>query len=117
MSHYYQSRLYTSIQFTKEFLNQSFSPVPFFVILMRLVVNSHGIESKRGWKSSVLATLFCEVDSAVVAGIKPVGKMDMDTITRSTSVSLDRTSPRLKLVTRWDGSEWNLDKWSSSYEL
>jgi hypothetical protein len=68
------------------------------IFLVLVAIESKGIESERLWKSSVLATLFCEIDDPVTAVVKPVGKEDMGTIAKSTSVSLDSSRQTLKLL-------------------
>jgi hypothetical protein len=68
------------------------------IFLVLVAIESRGIESERLWKSSVLATLFCEIDGPVTAMMKPVGKESMGTIAKSTSVSLDPSRQTLRLL-------------------
>jgi hypothetical protein len=67
------------------------------LFLLLVIIDNWGIESDRLWKSSILATLFCEVD---VQRDRPKGKEEMEKIAKSTSVSLEGKSGRLRMVTR-----------------
>jgi hypothetical protein len=69
-----------------------------FLILVQ--IESRGVERERLWKSSVLATLFCEADDEIMKQGRPVRKIDMRDIARSTSVSLDADVKTLRLVAR-----------------
>jgi hypothetical protein len=66
------------------------------LFLVLVAVENHGIETDRLWKSSFLAALFCEVE----VDKTPDGKLEMKSIARSTSVSLQRESSTLRLVHR-----------------
>jgi hypothetical protein len=68
--------------------------------LALVAVESRGTESDRLWKSSVLATLFCDVEQVDEHGIKPEGKQAMSNIAHSTSVSLGGGEGTLRLVSR-----------------
>lgn len=70
------------------------------VFLLLVSIESRGVESERLWKSSVLATLFCEVDHAARIGVEPVAKEKMGAIASSTSVRIDPRSQRLRLLVR-----------------
>jgi hypothetical protein len=67
------------------------------LFLLLVVIDNWGIESDRLWKSSILATLFCEVD---VQRDRPVGREEMEESALSTSVSFEGKSGRLRLVAR-----------------
>lgn len=65
------------------------------VFLMLVAFENRGVESDRLWKSSFLAALFCEVETHKEP---PVGKEDMISVAKSTSVSLEGKSRALRLV-------------------
>jgi hypothetical protein len=67
------------------------------LFLLLVIIDNWGVESDRLWKSSVLATLFCEVD---IQRDRPEGKEGMKEMATSTGVSLEGRSGRLRLVTR-----------------
>jgi hypothetical protein len=68
------------------------------IFLLLVLVENHGVESDRLWKSSILAALFCEVDTQQD---KPIGKEEMMRVARSTGVSLEEKSGgTLRLVAR-----------------
>jgi hypothetical protein len=64
------------------------------VFLVLVVFENRGIENDRLWKSSFLAALFCDVE----VHESPVGKEEMGAVAKSTSVSLEGKSGRLRLV-------------------
>ena len=64
--------------------------------LLLVVVENHGVESDRLWKSSVLAALFCEVD---VRQDRPTNKEEMREIAKSTNMSLRRKSDGMLRLT------------------
>ncbi|KAF2831318.1 hypothetical protein CC86DRAFT_314581 [Ophiobolus disseminans] len=70
------------------------------IFLLLVSIESRDVESERLWKSSILATLFCEIDDPVTRALQPAKKEDMETIASSTSVSLDPNSRKLKLIAR-----------------
>lgn len=70
------------------------------VFLALVAIESRGTESDRLWKSSVLATLFCDVEQVDEHGMKPEGKQAMSDIACSTSVQLDGGDGVLRLVSR-----------------
>jgi hypothetical protein len=65
------------------------------ISLLLVAIESRHIETDRLWKSSFLAALLCEVE----VHQQPVGKDEMKTMARSTSVSVGGNSGRLRLVT------------------
>jgi hypothetical protein len=65
------------------------------IFLLLVAIESRHIETDRLWKSSFLAALLCEVE----VHQQPVGKDEMKTMVRSTSVSVGGNSGRLRLVT------------------
>lgn len=67
------------------------------LFLLLVIIDNWKVESDRLWKSSVLATLFCEVD---IERDRPKGKEEMSEIARSTSVSLEGKRGRLRMVVR-----------------
>lgn len=67
------------------------------LFLLLVIIDNWKVESDRLWKSSVLATLFCEVD---VERDRPKGKEEMSEIAKSTGVSLEGKSGRLRMVVR-----------------
>ncbi|KAG9198094.1 hypothetical protein G6514_000528 [Epicoccum nigrum] len=64
------------------------------LFLVWILFENRGIEKDRLWKSSFLAALFCEVEMHQ----RPVGKKEMSSMAKSTSVSLEGNSGRLRLV-------------------
>ncbi|KAF1848787.1 uncharacterized protein K460DRAFT_275609 [Cucurbitaria berberidis CBS 394.84] len=70
------------------------------IFLVLVQIESRGVESERLWKSSILATLFCDVENQEMDEAKPVGRHSMEDIAKSTSVSLEMNSQTLKLVAR-----------------
>ncbi|KAF2999342.1 hypothetical protein E8E13_005620 [Curvularia kusanoi] len=64
------------------------------LFLLWIAFENRGIEKDRLWKSSFLAALFCEVDMDE----KPVGKKEMGSVAKSTSVSLEGNSGGLRLA-------------------
>ena len=64
------------------------------LFLIWILFENRGIEKDRLWKSSFLAALFCEVEMHQ----RPVGKKEMSSMAKSTSVSLEGNSGRLRLV-------------------
>jgi hypothetical protein len=70
------------------------------VFLVLVGIESRNVESDRLWKSSVLATLFCNVEQVDVHGMQPTGNGAMIEIAHSTSVSLDSNRQELRLVSR-----------------
>jgi hypothetical protein len=67
------------------------------LFLLLVIIDNWGIESDRLWKSSILATLFCEVN---IQRERPVGREEMEEIAQSTSVSFEGKNGRLRLVAR-----------------
>jgi hypothetical protein len=65
------------------------------VFLLLVAFENRGFKNDRLWKSSFLAALFCDVEIHEI----PVGKEEMSAVAKSTSVSLDGKSGRLRLVT------------------
>jgi hypothetical protein len=70
------------------------------IFLLLVHLESRDVESERLWKSSTLATLFCEMDDAVIDSAKPLRKGTMQDTADSTSVCLDRNATTLRLVAR-----------------
>ncbi|KAJ8116651.1 hypothetical protein OPT61_g1971 [Boeremia exigua] len=66
------------------------------LFLALVAFENRGIESDRLWKSSFLAALFCEVE--IDPHERPVGKADMKSVAKSTSVSLEGKSGALRLI-------------------
>lgn len=64
------------------------------LFLIWILFENRGIEKDRLWKSSFLAALFCEVEMHQ----RPVGKKEMGSMAKSTSVSLEGSSGRLRMV-------------------
>jgi hypothetical protein len=64
------------------------------LFLIWILFENRGIEKDRLWKSSFLAALFCEVEMHQ----RPVGKKEMGSMAKSTSMSLEGSSGRLRLV-------------------
>jgi hypothetical protein len=67
------------------------------LFLLLVIIDNWGVESDKLWKSSMLATLFCEVD---IQRDRPEGKKEMKEMATTTGVSLEGKSGRLRLVTR-----------------
>lgn len=67
------------------------------IFLMLIVVDGWSDDSERLWKSSIVATLFCEVDTQ---RDRPVGMEQMTEMARSTSVSLAGKAESLRLIAR-----------------
>ncbi|KAJ8109669.1 hypothetical protein OPT61_g7293 [Boeremia exigua] len=67
------------------------------VFLLLVVIDNWGTDSERLWKSSVLATLFCEVD---VHRDQDLGKEQLSAIAKSTSVSIGSKQESLRLIAR-----------------
>lgn len=68
------------------------------IFLALVAIESRGVQKDRLWKSSVLATLFCEVDIAKTSEDQIVDKHAMVKTASSTSVSIDKSGGRLRLV-------------------
>lgn len=68
------------------------------IFLVLVIIESHGVSSDRLWKSSALASLFCEVDHTVVREERIDGKVQMSTVASSTSVCLAPNDQGLRLV-------------------
>ena len=64
------------------------------LFLIWILFENRGIEKDRLWKSSFLAALFCEVEMHQ----RPVGRKEMSSMAKSTSVSLEGSSGRLRMV-------------------
>lgn len=64
------------------------------LFLIWVLFENRGIEKDRLWKSSFLAALFCEVEMHQ----RPVGRKEMSSMAKSTSVSLEGSSGRLRMV-------------------
>ncbi|KAH8722957.1 hypothetical protein GQ44DRAFT_806446 [Phaeosphaeriaceae sp. PMI808] len=93
----------TCLQITWEWLAFPATMIGLSVIFLVLVqIENRGIKSERLWKSSILATLFCEVDNTVTDNHlgKPMEKQDMSKIAKSTSMSLESNNQTLRLVQR-----------------
>lgn len=67
------------------------------IFLLLVVMDNWDSDGERLWKSSILATLFCEVD---VQQERPVGREEMTEMARSTSVSLEGKAGALRLIAR-----------------
>jgi hypothetical protein len=70
------------------------------VFLILVAIENRDVSQERLWKSSVLASLFCEVDFEVFDKPKPTSKQEMGDIAKSTSVSLEGNTGTLKLLSR-----------------
>jgi hypothetical protein len=68
--------------------------------LMLVIIDNCDVERERLWKSSVLATLFCEVDQGMGENAHLVSKRAMHDIAKSTSVSLEAKKGTLRLLAR-----------------
>lgn len=64
------------------------------VFLMLVALENRGTETDRLWKSSFLATLFCEVEMNEEVS----GREEMRAVAKTTSVSLQKDTSRLRLV-------------------
>jgi hypothetical protein len=63
-------------------------------LLVLVAFENRDIEDDQLWKSSFLAALFCDVE----VHDTPVGNEEMSAVAKSTSVSLEGKSGRLRLV-------------------
>jgi hypothetical protein len=70
------------------------------IFLVLVHIESRGTETERLWKSSVLALLFCEMDSVVVGKAHPIHKSTLNEVAKSTRVSFGKGREVLKLVVR-----------------
>ncbi|KAH6873136.1 hypothetical protein BKA58DRAFT_161492 [Alternaria rosae] len=70
------------------------------IFLLLVHIESRGVESGRLWKSSILATLFCEMDDVVTEEAKPVERRRLEEVAASSSVSLGKDNNSLRLVAR-----------------
>ncbi|KAH6614226.1 hypothetical protein C7974DRAFT_320916 [Boeremia exigua] len=70
------------------------------VFLVFMVWENRDVASDRLWKSSVLATLFCEVEHARMDETRTICKEAMIDMAKSTSVSVEGGKGTLKLVAR-----------------
>jgi hypothetical protein len=68
------------------------------MFLVLVSIESRHVKSDRLWKSSVLATLFCNVERVDMHAMEPTGNGAMSDIAHSTSVSLDASRQTLRLV-------------------
>jgi hypothetical protein len=69
-----------------------------FLVLVHL--ENRVVQRDRLWKSSILATLYCDIDHTATSESRPVSRQDMERVAKSTSVSFDRTSGTLRLVSK-----------------
>ncbi|KZM24318.1 uncharacterized protein EKO05_0005633 [Ascochyta rabiei] len=70
------------------------------IFLLSIVLENRNIASDRLWKSSVLATLFCEVEHGRMDETKTICKEAMIDMAKSTSVSVEGGKGTLKLMAR-----------------
>jgi hypothetical protein len=70
------------------------------IFLALVIIENRGLEQDRLWKSSVLATLFCEVDRSDEGNNYLINKQAMYNAAKSTSVSLESRSGTLRLLAR-----------------
>lgn len=70
------------------------------IFLVLVHIENRGTETERLWKSSVLALLFCEMDSEVVDKAHPIRKSTLNEVAKSTSVSFGKDRKVLKLSVR-----------------
>ncbi|KAF2631181.1 hypothetical protein BU25DRAFT_386135 [Macroventuria anomochaeta] len=70
------------------------------VFLVLVIIDNRGVDRERLWKSSVLATLFCEVDHGIEGNAHLISKRSMYDVAKSTSVSLEGTEGTLKLLAK-----------------
>lgn len=70
------------------------------VFLVFVIIDNCDVERERLWKSSVLATIFCELDQGMVRNAHLTSKRAMHDIAWSTSVSLETKKGTLKLLAR-----------------
>ena len=70
------------------------------LFLLLVAIDNRGTESERLWKSSILATLFCEVEHEDGESPRPDNKQAMKEAARSKNVSLNDRAGYLKLVSR-----------------
>lgn len=70
------------------------------IFLVLVTIDNRGVERERLWKSSALATLFCEVDHGVEGNAHLASKRAMYDFAKSTSASLDGKGDTLRLVAR-----------------
>jgi hypothetical protein len=70
------------------------------IFLVLVHIESRKTETDRLWKSSILALLFCELDSKVVNEAHPICKSALKEIAKSTSVSLGMEREVLRLTAR-----------------
>lgn len=68
------------------------------IFLVLVVIDNREMDHERLWKSSVLATLFCEVDRGSKGNAHLSTKRDMYDVAKSTSVTLESTDGRLRLL-------------------
>lgn len=70
------------------------------IFLALVIIESRDVPRERLWKSSVLASLFCEVDHGVEDDAHLNSKQTMHEVAKSTSVSLDGKGGSWRLVAR-----------------
>lgn len=70
------------------------------IFLVLVHIESRDTETERLWKSSVLALLFCEMDSEVVDKAHPIHRSTLNEVAKSTRVSFEKGRKVLKLVVR-----------------
>ena len=70
------------------------------VFMILVVIDNHAMDRERLWKSSVLATLFCEVDHGVEGNAHLASRRAMYDVAKSTSVCLERADGTLRLLAR-----------------
>lgn len=68
------------------------------IFLVLVMIDNREVEPERLWRSSALATFFCEVDHDNINGAHTKSKGAMYDIAKSTSVSIDEEGGTLRLV-------------------
>lgn len=70
------------------------------VFLSLVMIENRGVDSQRLWKSSILATLLCEVQFGHKDEMRFESKESMDDMAKSTNVRLEDEKGTLRLVSR-----------------
>lgn len=70
------------------------------IFLVLVMIENRGAERERLWKSSVLATLFCEVDRGIEKSANIASKRAMYDMAKSSSVRLEGEGGTLRLVAK-----------------
>ena len=68
------------------------------IFLVLVCIENRNVHRDRLWKSSILAALFCEVDVLESNKLRTLTRRDIEEVARSTSVSLDKTDQKLRLI-------------------